>query len=92
MLKHFYYLFIQAPKRLGKPQLESDGKVNATSASIKWADLANTDVHGIRKNWILAYIPVRDPLDTTVFIASHYKGRSKRATFDIVTDGLQTDW
>ena len=27
-----------------------------------------------------------------MFIASHYKGRSKRATFDIVTDGLQTDW
>ena len=59
---------------------------------IKWADLPNGDVYGIRKNWILAYIPVRDPLDTTVFIASHYADRSKRATFDIVTDGLQTDW
>ena len=59
---------------------------------IKWADLPSGDVHGIRKSWILGYIPVRDPLDTTVFIASHYTERPKRATFDIVTDGLQTEW
>ena len=36
------------------------------------------------------YAPVRDPLDYTVFIGSHY--RVKRATFNTVTDGLQTDW
>ena len=57
---------------------------------IKWMDLPDEDVHGTRKSWILAYAPVRDPLDYTVFIGSHY--RVKRATFKTVTDGLQTDW
>ena len=53
-------------------------------------DLADEDVHGTRKNWILSYVPVRSQLDYTVFIGSHY--RAKRATFKTVTDGLQTDW
>ena len=57
---------------------------------IKWMDLPDQDVHGACKSWILAYAPVRDPLDYTVFIGSHY--RVKRATFKTVTDGLQTDW
>ena len=53
-------------------------------------DLADEDVHGTRKNWILSYVPVRSQLDYTVFIGSHY--RAKRATFKTVTDGLQTNW
>ena len=83
-------LFIKAPKQVKKPELGSNDSVTSTSFLIKWMDLPDEEVHGTRKNWILAYAPVRDPLDYTVFIGSHY--RVKRSTFKTVTDGLQTDW
>ena len=83
-------LFIKAPKQVEKPELGSNDSVTSTSFLIKWMDLPDEEVHGTRKNWILAYAPVRDRLDYTVFIGSHY--RVKRSTFKTVTDGLQTDW
>ena len=85
-----FCLFIKAPKQVEKPELGSNDSVTSTSFLIKWMDLPDEEVHGNRKNWILAYAPVRDPLDYTVFIGSHY--RVKRSTFKTVTDGLQTDW
>ena len=85
-----FCLFIKAPKQVEKPELGSNDSLTSTSFLIKWMDLPDEEVHGTLKNWILAYAPVRDPLDYTVFIGSHY--RVKRSTFKTVTDGLQTDW
>ena len=85
-----FCLFIKAPKQVEKLELGSNDSVTSTSFLIKWMDLPDEEVHGTRKNWILAYAPVRDRLDYTVFIGSHY--RVKRSTFKTVTDGLQTDW